>query len=132
MTGQTDAERGKSPLTARTDVVGSLLRPPQLLVARQAVEDGSLSWRQFKAIEDVAIDEAVRLQEDAGLEVITDGEFRRLSFQSQMTEAVDGFGDWDIDAFLWGIGMAMTRSATGTPGVRTIWGSSANWCGGGR
>ena len=102
MTGQTEAERGKSPLTARTDVVGSLLRPPHLLAARQAVADGSLSWRQFKAIEDAAIDEAVRLQEDAGLEVITDGEFRRLSFQSQMTEAVDGFGDWDIDAFLWG------------------------------
>ena len=86
MTERMDAERGKSPLTARTDVVGSLLRPPQLLAARQAVEDGALSWRQFKAVEDAAIDEAVRLQEDAGLEVITDGEFRRLSFQSQMTE----------------------------------------------
>ena len=36
------------------------------------------------------------------MEVVTDGEMRRLSFQSQMTEAVDGFGDWDLDAFLWG------------------------------
>jgi 5-methyltetrahydropteroyltriglutamate--homocysteine methyltransferase len=33
---------------------------------------------------------------------VTDGEMRRLSFQSQMTEAVDGFGAWDINAFLWG------------------------------
>ena len=36
------------------------------------------------------------------MEVVTDGEMRRLSFQSQMVEAVDGFGDWDLDAFLWG------------------------------
>ncbi|MGH9023080.1 MAG: cobalamin-independent methionine synthase II family protein, partial [Acidimicrobiia bacterium] len=36
------------------------------------------------------------------LEVVTDGEMRRLSFQSQMTEAVDGFSEWDLDAFLWG------------------------------
>jgi 5-methyltetrahydropteroyltriglutamate--homocysteine methyltransferase len=34
--------------------------------------------------------------------VVTDGEMRRLSFQSQMTEAVEGFGAWDLDAFVWG------------------------------
>jgi methionine synthase II (cobalamin-independent) len=38
------------------------------------------------------------LQEAAGLDIVTDGEMRRLSFQSQMTEAVDGFGPWDINA----------------------------------
>ena len=48
------------------------------------------------------MDEAIALQEDAGLEIVTDGEMRRLSFQGQMTEAVDGFGEHDIDAFLWG------------------------------
>ena len=37
-----------------------------------------------------------------GVDVVTDGEMRRLSFQSQMTEAVEGFGEWDLDAFLWG------------------------------
>ena len=42
------------------------------------------------------------MQEDAGLDVVTDGEQRRLSFQSQLPEAVEGFGEWDIDAFLWG------------------------------
>ena len=46
--------------------------------------------------------EAIALQEEAGLEVLTDGEMRRLSFQSQMTQAVDGFGEWNVDAFLWG------------------------------
>jgi 5-methyltetrahydropteroyltriglutamate--homocysteine methyltransferase len=37
-----------------------------------------------------------------GLDVVTDGEMRRLSFQSQLAAAVDGFADWDLDAFLWG------------------------------
>jgi 5-methyltetrahydropteroyltriglutamate--homocysteine methyltransferase len=44
----------------------------------------------------------LQLQEDAGLDVVTDGEMRRLSFQSQLVEAVKGLGDWDLDAFLWG------------------------------
>jgi len=61
----------------------------------------------FKEIEDRAVDGAVRLQEDAGIEVVTDGEMRRLSFQSQMTEAVQGFGSWNLDAFLWGDGDPM-------------------------
>ena len=56
----------------------------------------------FKAIEDKAVEEAIALQEEAGLKVITDGEMRRLSFQSQMMEAVEGFGEFDTDAFLWG------------------------------
>ena len=89
-------------LTARADVVGSLLRPPDLLKARNDFLSGVLSSEEFKAIEDGAVDRAVALQEEAGLEVVTDGEQRRLSFQSQMTKAVEGFGEWDLDAFLWG------------------------------
>lgn len=87
---------------AHTDVVGSLLRPPDLLEAREQLTRGELAPREFKRIEDRAVDEAIRLQEAAGLDVVTDGEMRRLSFQSQLTEAVDGFGEWDLDAFLWG------------------------------
>ena len=89
-------------ITAHADVVGSLLRPVALRRARDEWLAGRLSHAQFKSIEDRAVDEAVSLQEAAGLEVVTDGEMRRLSFQSQMTEAVDGFGTWDINAFLWG------------------------------
>ena len=89
-------------LTARADVIGSLLRPPELLEARKGLLSGTLSSEKFKAIEDRAVDRAIALQEEAGLEVITDGEQRRLSFQSQMTEAVEGFGEWNLDAFLWG------------------------------
>jgi 5-methyltetrahydropteroyltriglutamate--homocysteine methyltransferase len=89
-------------LEARSDVVGSLLRPPELLDARDQLASGELAPAEFKKIEDAAVDAALRLQEDAGMAVVTDGEMRRLSFQSQLTEAVDGFGEWDLDAFLWG------------------------------
>ena len=86
----------------RAEVVGSLLRPAYLVKAREALEAGRMSAAEFKRVEDRAVDEAIQLQEMCGLDVVTDGELRRLSFQSQMTDAVDGFGDWDLDAFLWG------------------------------
>lgn len=90
------------PMTARADVVGSLLRPRELLEAREALAAGTMAPAKFKAVEDRAVDDAVTLQEEAGLEVVTDGEMRRLSFQSQMTEAVSGFGESGLDTFLWG------------------------------
>ena len=89
-------------ITAHTDVVGSLLRPPELLEARDRLEAGAISAADFKVIEDRAVDAAVGLQEEAGLEVVTDGEMRRLSFQSPLTEAVEGFAEVTLDAFLWG------------------------------
>lgn len=89
-------------ITAHADVVGSLLRPPWLLAAQEQLRTGVITRPAYKSIEDRAVDEAVALQEDAGLAVLTDGEMRRLSFQSQMVQAVDGFGAWDLDAFLWG------------------------------
>jgi 5-methyltetrahydropteroyltriglutamate--homocysteine methyltransferase len=89
-------------IEARADVVGSLLRPPELLEARERMERGDLPMPAFKAVEDAAVDHVLALQEEAGMDVVTDGEVRRLSFQSQLTAAVDGFADWDLDAFLWG------------------------------
>ena len=89
-------------LTVRADVVGSLLRPTELLEARRDVVSGVISSEKFKAVEDGAVNRAIALQEAVGLEVVTDGEQRRLSFQSQMAEAVEGFGEWNLDAFLWG------------------------------
>lgn len=89
-------------ITLHTDVVGSLLRPPELLDSQKQLAAGAISPAQFKAIEDRAVDGAIALQESVGLEVVTDGEMRRQSFQSQMTAAVSGFGAFDLDAFLWG------------------------------
>ncbi|QYJ17150.1 5-methyltetrahydropteroyltriglutamate-- homocysteine methyltransferase [Rubrobacter xylanophilus DSM 9941] len=89
-------------LEARADVVGSLLRPPELLQARERYARGELSAADFKRTEDAAVDRAIRLQEEAGLPVVTDGEMRRTSFQSQLVEAVEGFGEVPLEAYLWG------------------------------
>ncbi len=83
----------------RSDVVGSLLRPAYLVEARAALESGRLTAPAFKRIEDRAVDEAVRLQEAAGLDVVTDGEMRRYAFFGHMIEALAGFdkhGGWAI------------------------------------
>jgi 5-methyltetrahydropteroyltriglutamate--homocysteine methyltransferase len=83
----------------RSDVVGSLLRPAYLVQAREAHEAGRLSAPDFKRIEDRAVDEAVALQEAAGLDVVTDGEMRRYAFFGHLVEALDGFdkfGGWAI------------------------------------
>jgi 5-methyltetrahydropteroyltriglutamate--homocysteine methyltransferase len=89
-------------LEARADVIGSLLRPAELLIAQEQSSAGTITATEFKAIEDRAVDQAIALQEGIGLEVVTDGEMRRQSFQSQMPAAVSGFGTYDLDAFLWG------------------------------
>jgi 5-methyltetrahydropteroyltriglutamate--homocysteine methyltransferase len=89
-------------ILAHADVVGSLLRPPDLLGAQKQLAAGNLRPAEFREIEDRAVDHAIALQENVGLEIVTDGEMRRQSFQSQMTAAVSGFGDFDLDAFLWG------------------------------
>lgn len=74
----------------RAEVVGSLLRPPPLVRARQARAAGQLSATAFKAIEDRAVDVAIAAQEAAGMDVITDGELRRGIFTGPLTENVDG------------------------------------------
>jgi 5-methyltetrahydropteroyltriglutamate--homocysteine methyltransferase len=64
----------------RADHVGSLLRPAALLSARERYRKGEISADELRAAEDDAIRDAVALQEDAGLAVATDGEFRRESW----------------------------------------------------
>src|SRR4051812_7420061 len=64
----------------RADHVGSLLRPTQLLKAREDHAAGRIDAAQLRAIEDDAIRDVVRLQEEAGLRSATDGEFRRASW----------------------------------------------------
>ena len=77
--------------TIRTDVVGSLLRPAELKAARTRFDEGAISHEHFRAIEDDAVRDAVRLQEAVGLDVITDGEMRRLNFQDSFGVSVEGF-----------------------------------------
>ncbi|HEY2986820.1 MAG TPA: hypothetical protein VGL11_03780 [Candidatus Binatia bacterium] len=89
-------------IVAHADIVGSLLRPPELLRAQRELAAGTIANARFHQIEDQAVDQAVALQEAVDLEIVTDGEMRRQSFQSQMTAAVGGFGEFTLDAFLWG------------------------------
>ena len=76
----------------RAENVGSLLRPQWLKDARAQLAAGVLPLPEFKRIEDRAVDEAVRLYEEIGLDVVTDGEQRRSFFFSTLTEIVDGLG----------------------------------------
>jgi 5-methyltetrahydropteroyltriglutamate--homocysteine methyltransferase len=83
----------------RSDVVGSLLRPDYLKQARERHDKGDLGSAEFKAIEDRAVNDAIEMQVKAGLDVITDGEFRRYAFYGHLPDSVDGFdktGGWAI------------------------------------
>lgn len=74
----------------RADHVGSFLRPKRLLEAREQHRTGALSSEALRKVEDDAIREIVRFQEDVGLESITDGEFRRTYFHVDFLEQLGG------------------------------------------
>lgn len=78
------------PNKMRAEVVGSLLRPPELLEAREQRESGELDSAEFKRIEDAAVLDAIRLQEEIGFNVVCDGEFRRAGFATHFYESVEG------------------------------------------
>jgi 5-methyltetrahydropteroyltriglutamate--homocysteine methyltransferase len=82
------AQRTSPPF--RADHVGSLLRPKRLLQARDDHAAGKIDAAELRAIEDEAIREAVRMQEEAGLQSVTDGEFRRASWHMDFIYQLDG------------------------------------------
>jgi len=75
----------------RADHVGSLLRPAALRQAFKSFGAGGLSEAAFARVQDDAIRDAVRMQEAAGLKVMTDGEFRRASYWGRFVERTEGF-----------------------------------------
>jgi 5-methyltetrahydropteroyltriglutamate--homocysteine methyltransferase len=72
-------------------VVGSLLRPLAWREARAALDEGKLAEVEFRRVEDEAVRAAIRLQESIDLDVVSDGEIRRLNFQDSFGAAVSGF-----------------------------------------
>jgi methionine synthase II (cobalamin-independent) len=80
--------RTKPPF--RADHVGSLLRPERLLRARTAHEQGRIDADELRAVEDDAVCEVVRRQEELGLEAATDGELRRASWHMDFIYQLDG------------------------------------------
>jgi 5-methyltetrahydropteroyltriglutamate--homocysteine methyltransferase len=83
------AHQGRPPF--RADHVGSLLRPPALRQAFRRHAAGELGEHEFAEIQDTSIRDVVALQEDVGLQVVTDGEFRRGSYWGRFVERIDGF-----------------------------------------
>ena len=74
----------------RADHVGSFLRPRFLLDARERKARGEITAADLRAVEDEAIAEIVRFQEDVGLQSITDGEFRRTYFHIDFLQKLGG------------------------------------------
>jgi 5-methyltetrahydropteroyltriglutamate--homocysteine methyltransferase len=74
----------------RADHVGSLLRPPELLRAREDEKAGRIGKAELRRLEDEAIRNVVRRQEDLGLEGVTDGEFRRASWHMDFLYQIGG------------------------------------------
>ena len=90
------ASTGAKTAALHTETIGSFLRPPELIKAREAFNDGDLN--SFKsgrkpgdliALEDRCIRDVVKLQEDVGLDVVTDGEFRRTSWFAGFLGAIE-------------------------------------------
>jgi 5-methyltetrahydropteroyltriglutamate--homocysteine methyltransferase len=82
--------RTMSQLPAHYDHVGSFLRPQYLLEARAQKAQGLITPAQLRAVEDKAIADIVKLQQDVGMKSITDGEFRRTYFHIDFLEQLGG------------------------------------------
>ncbi len=87
--------RDKPPF--RADHVGSLLRPPALLEARDRHAEGRISSDELRAAEDEAIRDVVRMQQEVGLQSATDGEFRRASWHMDFIYGIDGISKAEDD-----------------------------------
>jgi len=82
------AQRTTPPF--RADHVGSLLRPPALLKAREDLKQGRINAAELRRVEDAAIRDTVKLQEEIGLQAVTDGEYRRASWHMDFLYQVGG------------------------------------------
>jgi len=77
----------------RADHVGSLLRPPELLAARQAHKEGRITDEQLREVEDRSVLAALEMQRQAGVDVLTDGEYRRGVWYGPLSNGLEGFVD---------------------------------------
>jgi len=86
----TPLSKGRPPF--RADLIGSLLRPAALRQAFRRHHAGQIDDAEFARVQDACIREAVRMQEEIGFKVVTDGEFRRASYWARFIERIEGFG----------------------------------------
>jgi methionine synthase II (cobalamin-independent) len=85
----------------RAEVIGSILRPAYLKEARESWQAGRLTNAQFKQIEDRSVDEALALQEAAGIDVLTDGEMRRTIFLAPLIALDEGLAPVGGETLHW-------------------------------
>jgi 5-methyltetrahydropteroyltriglutamate--homocysteine methyltransferase len=104
-------KRTKPPF--RADHVGSLLRPAALKEAREKRAKGAISAADLKAIEDREIERVIKKQEEAGLQAVTDGEFRRSWWHLDFLWGLDGAEKNVMDA-----GIAFAAVTTRNEGVK--------------
>jgi 5-methyltetrahydropteroyltriglutamate--homocysteine methyltransferase len=100
----------------RADHVGSFLRPPDLLEARNNASTGPTRLRD---LEDLHIRRILAKQKELGFELATDGELRRRNFMSDFTDAVDGFDLGDAVARNWNAGDSKAAPVSSVTGVVT-------------
>jgi 5-methyltetrahydropteroyltriglutamate--homocysteine methyltransferase len=79
------------PTEYRADQIGSLLRPPELLAAREAAAAGRMTAEELRRHEDAAILDAIEMQRQAGIDVYSDGELRRAAWMTDLADNVEGF-----------------------------------------
>jgi 5-methyltetrahydropteroyltriglutamate--homocysteine methyltransferase len=104
-------QRTKPPF--RADHVGSLLRPAALKQARERRAKGEITADELKAVEDRAIADAIKKQEDVGLQSITDGEFRRSWWHLDFLWGLDG-----VERSVMDTGIAFAAVTTRNEGVK--------------
>ncbi len=101
--------------TIRADHIGSLLRPPDLLQARQT----GANAERLRELEDQHILRVLAKQKELGFEVFTDGELRRRNFMSDFTDAVEGFDFGDAVARSWNAGDSGAAPVSAVAGIVT-------------
>ncbi|HUZ31129.1 MAG TPA: 5-methyltetrahydropteroyltriglutamate--homocysteine S-methyltransferase [Xanthobacteraceae bacterium] len=99
----------------RADHVGSLLRPPALKEARAKRERGEITAEALRAVEDREIENAIRKQEDIGLKLATDGEFRRSWYQFDFLKGLEG-----VELYQVADGITFHGVKTKAESVRTV------------
>jgi 5-methyltetrahydropteroyltriglutamate--homocysteine methyltransferase len=112
--GEASGGLASMPARFRADQVGSFLRPPELLEAREKAPP-----ERLEALENEHVRRVLARQKELGFEVFTDGELRRRNFMSDFTDAVEGFDMGDAVARSWQAGGAPPSKASGVAGVVT-------------
>jgi 5-methyltetrahydropteroyltriglutamate--homocysteine methyltransferase len=106
-------QRSKPPF--RADLVGSFLRPAAIKEARSKREKGEITAEQLKEVEDREIRNVIRKQEEAGLKVATDGEFRRAWWHYDFFSMLDGMELYELDH-----GIQFQGVQTKAQGIRVV------------